>query len=219
MTARRALLALVPLCIFGPSLAAEITPAQQALIEPYLKEVGSKGAIPRQAVRTAAPDDPSYGDIAFVVLYTHEDPEGLGGNNYEQMLAVFSKRTAVPHPLVVVKVGGKLDRAVSLRKISGNSIELDALLYKSSDSTCCPSVKARVIYRLNGDRLDEATMSLLTTAPTARAAGSFSEVRERSMIEIKWLVQPFSLRRPAVSRDVEIVEKLPGKTLHINEKI
>lgn len=89
----------------------------------------------------------------LVVLYTLE---GFGGgNSYGQSIAVFLKKGNRYVLSVDKAVGGKLNRSVELKKVSGRTIYLDTLRWGKDDGGCCPSLKgkARLVY--SGGRLRE----------------------------------------------------------------
>jgi hypothetical protein len=98
------------------------------------------------------------GPISFVVLFTHEDPDGSGGNYYRQNLAIFGPSSEMP--LAIAKVVGKSHRAASLNRVVGTLINMDVLLYASEDPACCPSVEAEVTYAWANGQLEEVTMRL-----------------------------------------------------------
>ena len=155
---------LLPALLLGllaqPTLSAGLSEAQDAQLTAYLVKVGAKGSIPKKFVQTVVADKPNS-DISFVVVYTHEDPEGLGAQTLRQDMAVFGPHQVAP--IVVTKVGGKLHRSATLRRVHGYLIDLDVVLYGVNDAACCPSINAEVVYELNSQRLEEGTMRLLTT--------------------------------------------------------
>ena len=130
--------------------------AESARVDAYLKRVELTGSVPRQFVQGLAADRSAIGQIAFAALYTHEDPRGLKGNNYDQKLVVFLQGAGTELSMVDMVVGGKLRRHLRLLQVTPTTVEFAALTYAVSDGACCPSVPMLVTFRLDGGRLVEA---------------------------------------------------------------
>lgn len=135
---------------------SDLTPLQFASVESYLRSVELKGQIPRQYVHVIAPSGAKQGQMALAVLYTHEDPNGLGGNAYEQKLAVFLRDGARLSAPIDVVVGGKFNRGMKLREATPEQVTFDSMNYGPNDAPCCPSTPGVVVYRLSEGAMVEA---------------------------------------------------------------
>jgi len=126
--------------------AKELSTSQSDVLQRYIKDIGAKGHIPPSSITAMAPDKESRENIGFVILFTHEDPEGVGGNTYEQVLTIFASSETNHKVLYSARVGGKLYRSMKLKKVSPASIDFSVLFYDSRDPACCPSVRGETSY-------------------------------------------------------------------------
>lgn len=130
------------------ALAAELSGAQIEILGKHLDEVGRGCSINLETVKSQAPAGHG-GAIGFVALYTAEDPEYTGGNNYEQKLSVFATKESGYRLLDSKRVGGKLYRDVELAGAPDDEIYLDVMFYSDEDAACCPSIQGTTSYYLN----------------------------------------------------------------------
>jgi len=134
--------------------APEVTPAQLAIVDAHLRQIGVVGHIPPEYVQMNAVSMPGEGQIALAVLYTHESPTG-SGNNYDRRLAVFLRSgDGLSAPIDII-AGGAFRRSLILREVTPDTVVLDALNYASGDGGCCPSIPGVVTYRLSQGALVE----------------------------------------------------------------
>ena len=95
-----------------------------------------------------------------------EESPGACGNHYETYLLAFMGRDQVPG--TPLQIGGKdifLPDSVTLAK---GIIQVDGSKYGKNDPSCCPSVKTRQRYRLEGETLVVATAGGQPTAKSAK---------------------------------------------------
>lgn len=159
------------LMVCGEVAAAELTVKQDHALQAYLAKVGRKGSIPDRYIQALAPDPsplqkkfkfPDY----FVVLYTHEDPYGLGGNDYVRMLTVFVKKHGKYRPVASKQVGGASLAEVELAGPPKGfmSLKLKAKFYAQGDGACCPSVPGYEWYTLEHGKLRFQNLLIATQA-------------------------------------------------------
>lgn len=128
------------------------------------------------AVRLDAKGDlDKDGQLDLVVGFTvegacyddKEDKPGACGNHYETFLLAFSGAKQLTNdPL---QIGGKDLQLPESITIAGGIIQVDAMKYAKGDPSCCPSLKARDIYRLSGRTLVAATPGAQQAPPPASA--------------------------------------------------
>lgn len=128
--------------------AKDLSAEQKSILKNYVSNLGKKGSIPTQFIQSKVPDR-DLEKIGFVVLFTHEDPDGDGGNDYEQILTVFGNKDIGYKVIDSKKVGGKGYRSVNLEKLTHGDILLKVMFYSSEDPSCCPSIKGDTSYCLN----------------------------------------------------------------------
>jgi hypothetical protein len=98
--------------------------------------------------RTSRGDLDGDGKAELVVLFTLEQ-----GNVWTQFVSVFGSSNK---PLATIQVGGKGQREVELRQVTGGLVELATKNYGPSDALCCPSMVGRSWLILRGKSLEEA---------------------------------------------------------------
>lgn len=135
----------------GLCCAKDITDEQKQRLHQYVQKMVPNGQVTH--VSAVAPDKSLPDGIDFVALYTHEDPEGNGGNDYEQRLAVFSN--PINRAVLDERVGGKAYRSVSLSKVASKLVRFDVKFYDQDDALCCPSVPGSTAYTYHPHALSE----------------------------------------------------------------
>lgn len=139
----------------GGASAKDLSTEQKSILQNYISEVGKKGSIPPQYIQVKVPDR-DLKKVGFVVLFTHEDPGGDGGNDYEQILTIFGNKDIGYKVLDSKRVGGKVYRSVHLENITHGNIPLKVMFYSSEDPACCPSIQGKTSYYLNeNSKLEE----------------------------------------------------------------
>ncbi|MEJ7577576.1 MAG: hypothetical protein WKF74_11290 [Pyrinomonadaceae bacterium] len=79
-----------------------------------------------------------------------------GGNGYGFFLAVFRNNEGQFEAVTDVYTGGKLSRTPTLKQIKNGKILFDTLSLDEDDSYCCPSIKGKTSYTLQGNTLVES---------------------------------------------------------------
>lgn len=107
-----------------------------------------------EGIRTVIKSDLNHDGIPdTAVLYTLEGAHG--SNNYTQYLAVFLRVNGRLIPVANQPVGGKLYREIEIKAIKDNVILCDTMDYAENDATCCPTIKGKARYVLEGKKLKE----------------------------------------------------------------
>ena len=144
------------------TVAKELSAEQMSVMRHYLSETGNQRSIPKEFVQTQAPDK-DLEKIGFVVLFTIEDPDNSGRNNYEQWLSVFGTKESGYGLIDSRKVGGKLYRDAKLDGVSDGEIYLKMMFYNAEDPACCPSIEGRTAYYISrSNQLEETATRILS---------------------------------------------------------
>ena len=133
------------------SYGGELTGIQQSKLNTYLKTAAPKGKVTNVQAMTS--DRTLKDGIIFAVLYTHEDPDGNGGNDFEQCLAVL--REGNDNAITNIRVGGKGYRSVSLNLVAPKLVKFIVSFYGENDPTCCPSIKGKTSFSYASGELKE----------------------------------------------------------------
>ena len=132
-----------------------LQPADRKIVDSYIARQArqEKGEEYGQARKIATGDLNHDGTPDLAVLYTIE---GQGGSNrYVQYLAVFVRSTAGLQPVARVVAGGKLERDIDGISVHDNGVDLETMKYGPNDPACCPSIKGKTRYTLEGRSLKE----------------------------------------------------------------
>jgi hypothetical protein len=107
-----------------------------------------------EGIRTVIKGDLNHDGVPdTAVLYTLEGAHG--SNNYTQYLAVFLRVNGRLVPVANAPVGGMRYRAIEIKAIKDNVILCDTLDYAENDASCCPTIKGKTSYVLDGKKLKE----------------------------------------------------------------
>jgi len=140
--------------ISSSPLALAQSQTEAATINSFIaKQMGEEEATEYKKARLVARGDlDGDGSRDVAVIYTLED---AATNQYQQYLAVFIRRRGGLRYVTHESVGGKYQRAVNSVVVSGGKIILQTLEYLPTDGSCCPSIKAKARFVLNGTQLKE----------------------------------------------------------------
>lgn len=145
------------------TVAKELSAEQSGVLRHHLSEKGNQQSIPKEFVQTQAPDK-DLEKIGFVALFTIEDRDNSGGNDYEQWLSVFGTKESGYGLIDSKKVGGKLYRDAKLDHVSDGKIYLQMMFYNVNDAACCPSIEGRTTYYMSSSsQLEETATRILSS--------------------------------------------------------
>ena len=147
-------------------IARDLTPPESRTVEAYLQGVERVGSVPRQYAKAIAVDSSMKRRIGIALLFTHEDPDGVGGNTYIQKLVVFAPLAEGGAPLSMLVVGGKLNRTVTLQSAMEDRVLVDTMSYGKTDPACCPTVPSKTTFQFANGKLVEVDAK--STTPNYR---------------------------------------------------